>query len=195
MGELGNTADKKAVAQQKDTKDAFTKTREQSAVEVAFEKMLDPIAGGPATGKSVTGILNLFVDDLLCDRWKRNGTTHFDQTKEKSSKLVQKIGTMLPLQDRDFVGHKILQNGSYIEVSQDKAIDECEEIPVERNTKEDLHCTPSVHTMYRSLLGQINWLQSRTQFQFCYKFSRCASMAASPTIGDVKSLNKLARQI
>ena len=66
---------------------------------------------------------------------------------------------------------------------------------MERNTKEDLRCTPSMHTMCRSPLGQINWLQSRTQFECCYKISRCASMAASPTIGDVKSLNKLARQI
>ena len=48
---------------------------------------------------------------------------------------------------------------------------------------------------YRSLLGQINWLQSRTQFQCCYKFSRRASNAASRTIGDVKALNKLARQV
>ena len=83
------------------------------------------------------------------------------------------------------------QTGSYIEVSQEKAIEELEEISVERNTKEDLQCTPAMHTMYRSLLGQINWLQSRTQFQCCYKFSRCASMAASPTVGDVKALNKL----
>ena len=87
------------------------------------------------------------------------------------------------------------QNGQYIEASRNKAIDELEEIPVERNTKKDLHRTPSIHTMYRSLLGQISWLQSGTQFQCCYKMSRCASMAASPTIGDVKSPNKLARQI
>ena len=54
-----------------------------------------------------------------------------------------------------------------------KAIDEVEEIPVERNTKEDLHSTRAMHTMYRSLLRQINWLQSRTRFQCCYNFSRC----------------------
>ena len=82
-----------------------------------------------------------------------------------------------------------------IEVSQNKAIDELEEIRVKRNTKEDLHCSPSMHTMYRILRRQIDWLQSGTQFQCCYKISRCASMAASPTIGDVKFLNKLARQI
>ena len=66
---------------------------------------------------------------------------------------------------------------------------------MERNTKEDLQCTPAVKTMYRSLLGQINWLQSWTRFQCCCKFSRCVSMAASPTVGDVKALNKLARQL
>ena len=44
------------------------------------------------------------------------------------------------------------QNGPYIDVSQNKAIGELEEIPVERNTKEDLHCTSSMHTMYRSLV-------------------------------------------
>ena len=52
-----------------------------------------------------------------------------------------------------------------------------------------------MHTMYRGPQRQINWQQSKTQFQCCYKFSRCASRAASPTIGDVKSLNKLAREI
>ena len=31
----------------------------------AFEKMLDPIAGSPATGKSVAGIIDLLVDDLF----------------------------------------------------------------------------------------------------------------------------------
>ena len=87
------------------------------------------------------------------------------------------------------------QSGPCIEVSQEKAFEELEEIPVERNTKEDLQCTPVMHTRYRSLLGQMNWLQSRTQFQCCYKFSRCASKGASPTIGDVKALNKLARQL
>ena len=39
-----------------------------------------------------------------------------------------------------------------------------------------------MHTMYRSLLGQTNWLQNRTQFR-------------SPTVGDVKALHKLARQL
>ena len=52
-----------------------------------------------------------------------------------------------------------------------------------------------MNTRYRSLLGQKNWLQGGTQFQCCCKFSRCASMAASPTIGDLNASNKLARQL
>ena len=67
------------------------------------------------------------------------------------------------------------QSDSFIEVGQVKAIEELEEIPVERNTKEDHHCTLVMHTRYRSFLGQINGLQSRTQFQCCYKFTTCAS--------------------
>ena len=48
---------------------------------------------------------------------------------------------------------------------------------------------------YRSFPGQKNWLQSRTRFQCCYQFSRRAPKAVSPTIGDVKGLNKLSRQL
>ena len=86
------------------------------------------------------------------------------------------------------------QNGPYIEVSENLTTDELEEIPVERNTKENFCCIPSMHTMYGSLLGQINWLQSRAQFPHCHNITRCASMAVSPTVGDVKSLNTWARQ-
>ena len=60
---------------------------------------------------------------------------------------------------------KDLQLGPSIKVSQERPTEELEEIPVGKNSKEDLHCTPTMHTKYRSLLGQINCLQSRTQFQ------------------------------
>ena len=47
-----------------DTSNNSTKPRVRTEACAAFEKMLDPIAGSPATGKSVAGIINLFVDDL-----------------------------------------------------------------------------------------------------------------------------------
>ena len=100
--------------------------------------------------------------------------------------------------DAAFTGQRIRwtqdsPNGPCIEVNQDWAIDELEEIRVEWNTEEELHCTPSMHTVYRSQPGQINWPNSRIQFQCCHKLSRCASMAASRTIGDVKSLSTIWR--
>ena len=50
-------------------------------------------------------------------------------------------------------------------------------------------------TEYRSVLGKLSWLQSRTQFHISYHFSRCASAAANATIIDAKELNKVVRLV
>ena len=172
-----------------DTSNISTKPRVRTEADDAFEKMLNPIAGSPATGKSVAGIINLFVDDLF-------GTGGSEMEQRVLSRLRKdfQVGSE-DWNDVTFTGQRIRwtkdsQSGSCIEVSQQKAIDKLEEMPVKRNTKEDLHCTPAMHTRYK-----INWRQIRTQFQCCYKFSRCASKATSPTIGDVNALNKLAKQL
>ena len=52
----------KTIAQSHGTGNVPTESRERSK-NGCFEKMLDPIAGSPASGKSVAGIINLFVDD------------------------------------------------------------------------------------------------------------------------------------
>ena len=83
----------------------------------------------------------------------------------------------------------------YIHVAQTVAIEELSEIKFDKSLKDEVPCDPSMQTAYRSGLGQINWLQSRTQFHICYKFSRCASRAAAPTIGDVRAINKIVRTI
>ena len=62
---------------------------------------------------------------------------------------------------------------------------------MERNTKENLHCTPAMHTSNRSLLKQINWLQSKTQFQ---SFSDVLQWQLLQHL-DVKALNNLTRQL
>ena len=80
-------------------------------MENAFEKTLDPRAGSPATGKSVARIIHLFVDALFGTRGNE-----MEQRVLTKLKLVQRIGTML--QDKEFAGVR--------------AIDELEEIPVER---------------------------------------------------------------
>ena len=54
-------------------------------LEAAFEKQLDPIVVSPAAGKSVAGIIKLFVGYLF-------GTGGSAIDLEKISKLVQKMG-------------------------------------------------------------------------------------------------------
>jgi hypothetical protein len=82
-------------------------------------------------------------------------------------------------------------SAAHILVDQQLAVDDLHEIVFEKSLKDNVACTPSLHTEYRSVLGMINWLQSRTQFQSCYKFSRTASQQAAPTVADVRAVNKL----
>ena len=56
----------------------------RTEADTAFEKMLDAIAGSPATGKFVAGIINLFVD------------------------LVGTGGTEMEQRNKAFVGRRIL---------------------------------------------------------------------------------------
>ena len=48
-----------------DTGDISNKPRVTTEVDAASERMLDPIEGSPAAGKSVAGIINLFVNDIF----------------------------------------------------------------------------------------------------------------------------------
>ena len=120
-------------------------------MEAAFEKKLDRIAGRPATVKSAAGIIDLFVDDLF-----GTGGNEMEQRVLTRLRKIQ-VGSE-DWNDVAFTGQRIRwtqdpQTGPCIEVSQEKAIEEHDVIPVERNTEEDLQCTPAMHTMYRSLLG------------------------------------------
>ena len=160
----------------------------------AYDRILNPIAGSPATGKNVAGTINLFVDDLF----ETDGTEIEQRVLARPRKDFSSWLWRLEWCDIYRTKNSLDERFS-IRIAHwgkpPKGHWWIERYSVEGNTKESLHCTPAMHTRKRSLLGQINWLQSRTQFQWCYKFSRCASMAASPTIGDVKALNKLARQL
>ena len=53
----------------------------------------------------------------------------FGPDLENISKLVQKIGKMLPVQDKEFVGHKIPKTGRKLKSVKTRPIVELEEIP------------------------------------------------------------------
>jgi hypothetical protein len=62
------------------------------------------------------------------------------------------------------------------------------EIEFDKKLRDVDFCQPALHTQYRSVLGQVNWLQSRTQYKsFLPFFNVCVS--------DVKQLYKLVRSI
>jgi hypothetical protein len=90
-----------------------------------------------------------------------------------------------------FTGQRVRWEGRKLVVDQDKAVEDLSEVNLDKHLKDDTPCTASQHTEFRSLLGSLNWLQSRTQFAVCYNFSRAASASAGPKIGDIRSLNKI----
>ena len=139
-------------------------------------------------------IINLFVGDL-----RGTGGNEMRQHLLTGLRKYFQVGSE-DWNGVTFTGQRIRwtqdsQTGPHIEVSREKLIEELDKISVERNTKDEPPMYSCMHTKDRSLLGQANWLQNRRPFQCCYKFSTCALMAASPTVGGVKALNKLARYI
>eukprot|EP00975_Prorocentrum_lima_P041183 8654555-Prorocentrum_lima.AAC.1 len=64
-------------------------------------------------------------------------------------------------------------------------MEELGEVSLASSLKGSVVCAVDFHAQFRGVLGQINWLPSRTQFQSCYLFSKFASAATAPTIGDL----------
>ena len=132
-------------------------------LEGAVDYLMDPVSGKNAINRQVHGALSLHVDDLLM-----TGDDVFE--KEIMGRLRKdfQVGS----EDKNdclFVGQRIQRkqddkHGWYINVHQNVAIDELQEITFDKHLKDDTPLTPQMHTAYRSVLGQINWLQSRTQF-------------------------------
>ena len=168
---------------------------QSSALDQALQYLLDPVAGNNSQGRSPCGIICLHVDDLF-----------MVGDKEFHKRVVARLREDFSVGSEDtndvvFVGQRVkwigkpAQAGSYIRVDQNLAVDELHEVQFDKSLKDDVECTPALHTEYRSVLGSLNYLQSRTQYQACYKFSRCASRQSSPTIADVRQLNKLVRSV
>ena len=165
-------------------------------VEELLEHFMDPVNGSNAKGRKPIGMCCLHVDDLFI-----TGTPEFLEKFKRIVKSQFKIGHE-DINDLMFTGQRVkwiidekTKKKSYIVVEQSLCVSELTEVVIPKGKKDDEKCDKDLHTAYRSLLGSINWLQSRAQFQSCYQFSRCASAAAGPTIGDCKALNKLCRQI
>ena len=169
-------------------------------IDETIEYMLDPISGSAAKGKRVLGIVCIHVDDVFL-----TGNDKFHQLIISALKRDFEIGSE-DTNDIMYCGQRVRwigkgKPGSYIAVDQDLKVEELEEIkvPDDIKAKGPPHLTyvagTELHSAFRSLLGKINWLQNRTRFDACYRFSRCASNSASPTVADIHELNTLCRKI
>ena len=165
-------------------------------VEELLGHFMDPVNGSNAKGRKPIGTCCLHVDDLFI-----TGTPEFLEKFKRVAKSQFKIGRE-DVNDLMFTGQRVkwvidekTKKKSHIAVEQSLCVSELIEVVIPKGLKDAEKCDKDLHTAYRSLLGSISLFQSRTQFQSCSQFSRCASAAASPIIGDCKTLNKLCRQI
>jgi hypothetical protein len=138
--------------------------------EQAMDYLLDPASGSPSKGRAVAGVVNLHVDDLFIV-----GGEELEQKVLSRIRKDYQVGSE-GTNDVTFCGQRvrwIKEPHWRIEVDQQQAIEELREIQHDKTLKDDIACNASLHTNYRSVLGSLNWLQSRTQFQIACSFSLC----------------------
>ena len=130
-----------------------------------FESDVDtimPVAGSPSRSKTVNGNLRMHVDDLL-----------FTSAKNLLllGLLCQLLKTFqtgsLDTNDVIFCGQRTIKQGSTVVVRQDLCIDDLHE-PLTPNGKDTDSLVGPDLVEYRSVLGKLNWLQSRMQFHISY---------------------------
>ena len=168
----------------------YHKSDHSDIVEDFMDYMLDPITGSPSYGREVIGLLVLHVDDLFI-----TGNAEFWNKIIGNLRKDFKVGSE-DKGDVEFTGQRIRWHNNALKVDQHKAIEQLTEVKIEdKGQPDNVVCNPKLHTEFRSVLGSINWLQSRSQYQVNYKFSRVASAAAKPTLGDCRAINKIVRTI
>ena len=169
----------------------------ESDMDTIMDYIIDPVAGSPSRNKTVNGNDCMHVDDRIF-----TGTDDFLSCFAESLKTSFQIGSldendmMFCGQRNDvmFCGQRIIKQGATLTVHQDFCIEDLHEALIPKGKDSDALVGADL-TEYRSVLGKLNWLQSRTQFHISYHFSRCASAAASATIMDAKELNKVVRMV
>ena len=150
-------------------------TTDQVTISEAVEHLMDPVARNNAKGRRTHGFICLHVDDLFMP-----GDKVFESKVLTSLRKNFAVGSE-DKNDIMFVGQRIKwktheKYGSYISVDQKLAVDVVEEVKIDKTLKDNVQRNPQLHAAYRSVLGQLNWLQSRTQVHFLLQvFPLCLS--------------------
>ena len=145
-----------------------TTTHTWSCFVALLEHFMDAVHGSNSKGRKTIGMCCLHVDDLPV-----TGTPDFLEKFKNKVKPSFKIGHE-DVNDLMFTGQPVkgqldekTKKKSHILVEPSLCVSELTEIVIQKGQKDDEKCDKDMHTAYRSLLGSINWLQSRTQFQAC----------------------------
>ena len=159
----------------------------ESDMDTIMDYIIDPVAGSPRRNRTVNGNVYMRVDDLI-----------FTGTDDCLLSFAEGLKKSLQNEnDVMFCGLRIIKQGA-TKVPQwlfiRTCIEDLHEALIPKGKDIDALVGADL-TEYRSVLGKINWLQSRTQFHISYHFSRCASASDSATFLDAKELNKVVRLV
>jgi len=133
---------------------------------------MDPVARNNAQGRRPHGFICLHVDDLFMA-----GDKVFESKVLSSLRKNCAVGSE-GKNDIMFVGQRIKwktheKYGHYISVDQKLAVDAVEEVKIDNFLKDNVQCNPQLHTAYRSVLGQLNWLHSNSGPSLLQVFASC----------------------
>jgi hypothetical protein len=139
----------------------------------------------------------------LCEMFKARAYIHIQKQNHSDVSLNMMVALAEKIRNGqhnqknlfDSVVGQLKTKKCFIQVDQERAIEELGEIEFDKSLLDSDCCSAPLHSQYRSVLGQVNWLQSRTQYKACYRSSRCASAPAEPTIAYVRAMRKLVRSI
>ena len=130
-------------------------------VDQLLEHFVDPVNGSPSKGRKSIEVLSLHVDDLTI-----SGTPQFLKWFLEKIKKHFTVGHE-DVNDLMFTGQRVRwvfdeqKRKKYISIDQKLSVSELEEIIIPKHLKDTDLCDKQLHASYRSLLGSINWLQSR----------------------------------
>ena len=145
----------------------------ESDMDTIMDYIIDPVAGSPSRNRTVNGNVCMHVDDFIF-----TGTDDFLLSFAEGLKKSFQIGS-LDENDVMFCGQRIIKQGATVTVHQDLCVEDLHEALIPKGKDSDALVGPDL-TEYRSVLGKLKWLQSRTQFhisyhllQVCFSSSQC----------------------
>ena len=123
-------------------------------LEDALELLMNASVRNNSQGRKPEGFICLHVDDLYMA-----GSPEFEKRVLSKIRKDFNVGSE-DKNDIMFVGQRIKWKnhdkfGNYVSCDQKLAVDQLEEIKVEKHMKDNDPCSPSMHTAYRSVLGQL----------------------------------------